>query len=148
MKESKAFEVDGAMTIKAYATSRGKTVQAVYKALRSTANAEVLAVHTEQVRQANGKPALMLDKVAMQALDETAKAAPVVVNDTDERVQALQMQNQSLQEQLLKLQQRYIEDMAAKDQRLADLADRVLLLTEQKQDPDPEPRRHWWQFWA
>lgn len=144
MDEQAVFRAEGALTVKEYAAARGKSVQAVYKALQSAANASALAGHTRHERR-NGKRTLLLDVTAMQVLDESARIAPVVVNATDTRVQDLEAENRNLQMQILALQQRYIDDMAVRDQQLVDLTARVLLLTQQQEPPDP-PRR-WWQFW-
>lgn len=144
MDEQAVFRAEGAMTVKEYAAARGKSVQAVYKAIRSTANASALAGHTRHERR-GGKNTLLLDITAMQVLDDSARVAPVIVHATDTRVRELEAENQNLQMQILALQQRYIDDMAVRDQQLVDLTARVLLLTQQQEPPDP-PRR-WWQFW-
>lgn len=143
MEKPEVFEPAGAMTVKEYAEARGKSAQAVYKALQSTKNAAAVAGHTRHERR-NGKNTLLLDVTAMRVLDDSARVAPVVVNATDTRVQELEEENRNLHLQILDLQQRYINDMAARDQKLLDLTERVLLLT---QDPDPEPPHPWWQFW-
>lgn len=143
MEDEQIFRVDGAMTVKEYAASRGKSAQAVYKALRSAANADAVAGHTRHERR-GGKNTLLLDITAMQVLDESARIAPVVVNATDTRVQELEAENRNLQLQIMDLQQRYINDMATRDQQLLGLTERVLALT---QAPDPEPPRRWWQWW-
>lgn len=144
MGEQTIFAPEGAMTVKEYAASRGKSAQAVYKALRSAANADAVAGHTRQERR-SGKNVLLLDVTAMRVLDDSARVAPVVVNATDTRVQELEAENRNLQLQIMDLQQRYINDMAVRDQQLVDLTARVLLLTQQQDPPDP-PRR-WWQWW-
>lgn len=143
MEERAVFEPTGAMTVKEYATARGKSVQAVYKAMQSAQNAAAVAGHTRRERR-NGKNTMLLDVTAMRVLDDSARVAPVVVNATDTRVQELEEENRNLQMQILDLQQRYINDMAARDQQLIGLTERVLALT---QDSNPEPPRRWWQFW-
>lgn len=143
MEERAVFEPTGAMTVKEYAEARGKSAQAVYKALQSAQNAAAVAGHTRRERR-NGKITMLLDVTAMRVLDDSARVAPVVVNATDTRVQELEEENQNLRLQILSLQQRYIDDMAARDQQLIGLTERVLALT---QAPDPEPSHPWWQFW-
>lgn len=74
------------MTIKEYATSRGKTIQAVYQAMRRKVNSEALEGHTytEQVR---GKNVLCLDDEAVKILDRGAmQTATVVEKAADERL--------------------------------------------------------------
>ncbi|WP_405322959.1 hypothetical protein [Fibrobacter sp.] len=72
------------MTIKEYATARGKTIQAVYQAMRRKVNAEALVGHT-YTTQIRGKNVLCLDDEAVKILDKGAmQTATVVEKATDE----------------------------------------------------------------
>lgn len=72
------------MTIKEYAASRGKTIQAVYQAMKRKVNAEALEGHT-YTAQVRGKAVLCLDDEAVAILDRGAmQTATVVEKAADE----------------------------------------------------------------
>ena len=66
------------MTIKEYATARGKTIQAVYQAMRRKVNAEALVGHTYTTK-VRGKNVLCLDDEAVAILDRGAMQTATVV---------------------------------------------------------------------
>ena len=72
------------MTIKEYADARGKTIQAVYQAMKRKVNSEALEGHT-YTTQIRGKNVLCLDDEAVKILDKGAmQTATVVEKATDE----------------------------------------------------------------
>lgn len=66
------------ISVKEYAKSRGKTVQAVYQQLKSKENADLLTGHIATHRVGN-KMVKFLDDVAVQILDEASSSAPIVI---------------------------------------------------------------------
>ena len=84
IKSTKNFCEGFKVTIKEYAAARGKTIQAVYQAMRRKVNAEALEGHTYMTK-IRGKDVLCLDDEAVAILDRGAmQTATVVEKATDE----------------------------------------------------------------
>lgn len=66
------------ISVKEYAKSRGKTVQAVYQQLKSKENADLITGHITSHRVGN-KMVKFLDDVAVQILDKASSSAPIVI---------------------------------------------------------------------
>lgn len=126
------------LTIKEYAKSRGVTSQAVYKRLKVHEN--VLEGHIKKV---NGTR--YLDEYAINYLDEQRDNSPSVVvqNGSNERIEELEEENKLLRNQLWELQKKMTDEIIKRDERVAELTDRVLLLSAPKED---EKKKRWWQF--
>lgn len=84
IKSTNNFYEGFKMTIKEYADARGKTIQAVYQAMKRKVNSEALEGHT-YTTQIRGKNVLCLDDEAVKILDKGAmQTATVVEKATDE----------------------------------------------------------------
>ena len=66
------------ISVKEYAKSRGKTVQAVYQQLKSKENADLITGHITSHRVGN-KKVKFLDDTAVKILDEASSSAPIVI---------------------------------------------------------------------
>ncbi len=139
------------MTVKDYAVTRNKTVQAVYKQMKSPQNAELLENHIIK-RVINGKTTTLLDDVAVSVLDEASRQTPsvVIIDGKDQQIEELQRQLtdrtdevDQLKNQLINLQQTYVNSTVELTQKVLQLTDQVMLLTKDPA-PDPAPKK-WWQ---
>lgn len=102
------------LTIKEYAEQAGKTVQAVYKQLRSKDNAAALVGHITTVRS-QGRPMQLLDDEAIRILDASSAQSPhVVIHQADtDKIEELERENKQLLAKIVELQDQIIE---SKDQ--------------------------------
>lgn len=132
---------DGMMTIKEYAESRGKSVQAVYKQIKSKENAKELEGHIV-VQKVGNKNTKLLDEMAVEVLDNASKQSPQVILQTDdkERIEQLENENKLLWSKVAELQDELLKE---KDQVKALQLEKIELL-EMK---NAEPETKWWQFW-
>ena len=98
-------------TIKEYAQEHGKTVQAVYKQLKSKQNKEALNGHifTEIVK---GKRTMFLDPEAESILNQSSLSDKIVVQAdlNSSRVKELEQQNQLLMLKVIDLQELLIKE--------------------------------------
>lgn len=126
------------INIKEYADLKGVSTQAVYKQLK--VHEKELEGHIKKVK---GKR--YLDEDAVKYLNEQSNNTPSVIveNDTSERLQELEEENKLLKNELINLQNRMMDEILKRDQRVSELTDRFLMLTTQKEE-DPKPR--WWRF--
>lgn len=132
----------GNLTIKQYAESRNKSVQAVYKQMKAVNTIPELEGHIKFLKIGN-KKTKVLDEHAQAVLDQASQQAPTVVVDNakDDEIAFLKAQVNELQTKLFDVQQRYIESQESSNKRILELSEKLLLL-EQKS----ESKRHWWQF--
>ena len=117
------------MTIKEYAELHGKSVQAVYKQMKSKENAKKLEGHI-LIRRVGNKDIQVLDDVAIAILEEASTQTPQVIVQMEdkEQIALLQEENKKL---LLKLTEVQEALLKAKDQSL--LAEQQKLLLEDKE---------------
>ena len=132
------------ITIKEYAESKGVSTQAVYKQLKT--HEQKLMGH---IRKIKGKR--YLDEEAVEYLNAQSENTPSVIvqNGNDELLDELRAENKQLRERVDFLQRQMIQELMKQNttiyeqnKTIAELTEKVLLLTEQKQ----EPKRKWWQF--
>lgn len=139
------------VTVKEYAESRGKSVQAVYKQIKSKQNVELLKGHIAK-QVVSGKEISFLDDSAVQTLDEASKQAPtIIIQDAkDDRILELEKQVREKDAQISLLKDEIIRIQGESNRQIVDLSNRVLVLTMVDQEPEPEPEpepKKWWQFW-
>ena len=124
------------LSIKDYAERKGVSTQAVYKQLKT--HEKALEGHIEKI---SGKR--YLDDEAVAYLDSQSENTPAVIvqNGTNELVEELKAENERLRAKVEFLQEQMIQEMMKQNERIQDLTDRVLLLTEKE-----EPKKKWWHF--
>ena len=110
------------ISVKEYAKSRGKTVQAVYQQMKRKENAEALKGHI-QLRWVGNKNVKYLDDVGVEILDRASSSAPQVIINTEkeEELQTVKQQLEALKLDYMKLQGRnelLQEQLAEKDEKL------------------------------
>lgn len=117
------------MTIKEYADKHGKSVQSVYKQMKSKENAKRLEGHI-LFRKVGNKNVQVLDEVAISILEEASTQAPQVIVQMEDKEQIAQLQeeNKALLVKLTEVQEALIK---AKEQSL--LAEQQKLLLEDKE---------------
>lgn len=130
------------LTIKQYAESRNKSVQAVYKQMKAVNTIPEPEGHIKFLKIGN-KKTKVLDEHAQAVLDQASQQAPTIVVDNakDDEIAFLKSQVNELQTKLFDVQQRYIESQESSNKRILELSEKLLSL-EQKS----ESKRHWWQF--
>lgn len=135
------------ITIKEFAELHGKSVQAVYKQIKSKENATLLEGHifTEKI---NNKSVKMLDDVAVQILNDASKQSIQVImqNDDRERIEQLETENKTLLIKIASLQ----EELITTQKELGKEKDNVKLLQNEKielLEQKNELKTKWWQFW-
>lgn len=137
------------ITIKEYADLHGKSVQSVYKQLKSKENAKLLDGHifTEKINNKNVK---MLDDIAVKILDNASKQSIQIVtqNGDKEKIERLEEENKNLLMQIAAIQQELIKTQ----KELSQEKDNVKLLQEQRiqlleSKEEPKEKKSWWKFW-
>lgn len=137
------------ITIKEYADLHGKSVQSVYKQLKSKENAKLLDGHifTEKINNKNVK---MLDDIAVKILDNASKQSIQIVtqNGDKEKIERLEEENKNLLMQIASIQQELIKTQ----KELSQEKDNVKLLQEQRiqlleSKEEPKEKKSWWKFW-
>lgn len=138
------------ITIKEYAELHGKSVQAVYKQIKSKENASALDGHifTEKI---NNKSVKMLDKEAVRILETASKQSIQVIlqNDDKEKIEQLEAENKNLLLQIASIQKELIATQKAlseEKEQVKLLQNEKIELLEQKLEPE-EPQKKWYQFW-
>lgn len=148
------------ITLKDYAKKRNTS----YEAVRQQVNRYRDELGDHLYKQGRTQ---FLDDEAVAFLDARRKTNPVVVieHDKDDRIAELKAQNEALKVKIMQLQ----EVIISRDDRIMELTDRVLLLSQPEPAPeeekkeseaDPEPERpedqtddstisnkKWWHFW-
>lgn len=134
---------DGMITVKEYADRRNKSVQAVYKQMRSTQNASALDGHIF-TRRISNKNVKCLDAEAIRILDNASNhSVQVVVQAGDkERIAQLEEEKQALIIKIAELQSALLDEREAVKQLQAD----KIALLEEKASQEAV-RRPWWRFW-
>ena len=124
------------LSIKDYAERKGVSTQAVYKQLKT--HEKALEGHIKKV---SGKR--YLDDEAVAYLDSQSENTPSVIvqNGTDELVEELKAENERLKMKVEFLQDQMLQQVMKQNERIQELTDRVLLLTERE-----EPKKKWWKF--
>lgn len=137
------------ITIKEYAESHGKSVQSVYKQMKSKENATLLDGHIV-VEKINNKNVKMLDDVAVQILDDASKQSIQVVlqNEDKETIERLEEENKKLLLKIASLQ----EELINTQKELNNEKDNVKLLQSEKielleKKDEPQQKKSWWKFW-
>lgn len=141
------------ITVKEYAEKQGKSVQAVYKQIRSKENAALLEGHIF-LQKIGNKNAKVLDDEAIEILNNASRQAPTVVlqNTKDELIEALQAEkeqladeNRSLLIKVAELQELLIQE---KDNVKLLQQEKIALLEEKKeeqaQQPDERAKETFW----
>lgn len=138
------------ITIKEYAELHGKSVQAVYKQIKSKENASALDGHifTEKI---NNKPVKLLDDEAVQILERASKQSIQVIlqQDDKEKIEQLEAENKNLLLQIASIQQELIATQKAlseEKEQVKLLQNEKIELLEQQLEPE-EPQKKWYQFW-
>lgn len=139
------------ITIKEYAEKHGKSVQSVYKQMKSKENATLLEGHvfTEKI---NNKSVKMLDEVAVQILEDASKQSIQVIlqNDDKEKIERLEEENKSLLKKITLLQEELIvtqKELNKEKENVKVLQNEKIELLEQKEEVVDQPKK-WWRFWA
>lgn len=137
------------ITIKEYAESHGKSVQAVYKQIKSKENSALLDGHIV-VEKINNKNVKMLDDVAVQILDDASKQSIQVVlqNEDKETIERLEEENKKLLLKIASLQ----EELINTQKELSQEKDNVKLLQSEKielleKKEEVVAKKSWWKFW-
>lgn len=117
------------MTVKKYAELHGKSVQAVYKQMKSKENAKKLEGHI-LIRRVGNKDVQVLDEVAISILEEASTKTPQVIIQMEdkEQIAVLQEENKKLLLKLTKVQEALLQ---AKEQVV--IAEQQKLLLEDKE---------------
>lgn len=125
------------VSIKEYAESKGVSTQAVYKQLKT--HEKALLGHIQKV---NGKR--YLDDEAVAYLNAQSENTPSVIVQTgnDELISELRAENERLKQKVEFLQDQMLQELMKQNKTISELTEKVLLLTEQKE----EPKKKWWQF--
>lgn len=89
--------IDGKMSIKEYAETRGKSVQAVHQQLKRKSNADALKGHIF-IYKINNKDVKHLDEEAVEILDSSSRQTPSVIiqENNDELVNQQREQIEAL----------------------------------------------------
>lgn len=139
------------ITVKEYAEQQGKSVQAVYKQMRSKENAALLENHIF-LQKVGNKTAKVLDDEAVEILNNASRLAPTVVlqNGKDEQIEALKAEkeqlaseNKSLLIKVAELQEQLIQE---KDNVKLLQQEKIALLEEkqEEQNQQPEEKGSFW----
>lgn len=142
--------IDGMITVKEYAEQRGKSVQSVYKQMKSKENAGALEGHIH-VRKVNNKDVKLLDEEAVRVLNEASNHSIQVILETDdkERIARLEEEKQALIMQIAQIQNELIQTqkaLSAEKDSVKQLQAEKIALLEAKQEADQAPKP-WWKFW-
>lgn len=115
------------ITIKQYAEARGKSVQAVYKAMKSKKNKERLQGHIERIE---GKQ--WLDDIAVQILDESRADSPVIYveDNREEQIKQYREEVEKYKSLVIELQRQLLE----KQEQLSSVKDQARLLESKEQE--------------
>lgn len=115
------------ITIKEYAEARGKSVQAVYKAMKSKKNKERLQGHIERIE---GKQ--WLDDIAVQILDESRADSPVIYveDNREEQIKQYRQEVEKYKSLVIELQRQLLE----KQEQLSSVKDQARLLESKEQE--------------
>jgi hypothetical protein len=119
------------MTIKEYADKHGKSVQSVYKQMKSKENAKRLEGHIF-LRKIGNKNVQVLDEVAISVLEEASTQAPHVIVQMEDKEQIARLQEEN-KELLVKLTEVQKSLLNAKEQSLLVEQQKLLLEDKQKQ---------------
>lgn len=138
------------ITIKEYAELHGKSVQAVYKQIKSKENANVLEGHIFK-EKINNKSVKMLDDEAVRILEMASKQSIQVIlqQDDKEKIEQLEAENKNLLLQIASIQKELIATQRAlseEKEQVKLLQNEKIELLEQKLEPE-EPQKKWYQFW-
>lgn len=107
--------IDGMVTVKEYAEMRGKSVQSVYKQMKSRENAASLEGHIH-VRKVNNKDVKLLDEEAVKVLDDASQKSVQVIMQTDDKERIEQLENENKQ---------LLLELASVNKKLNDVRDRL-----------------------
>lgn len=132
--------MDDLITVKEYAETHGKSVQAVYKQLKSKENAEKLKGHIHE-RKISGKTVKYLDADAVKILEGASAQSPQIIIESQDRarMEELERENENLKIKIMELQEQMLSEMMRQNKRIEELTDKVLLLTE-----TPKKKWKWW----
>ena len=136
------------ITIKEYADLHGKSVQSVYKQLKSKENAKLLDGHIF-IEKINNKNVKMLDDIAVKILDNASKQSIQIVtqNEDKEKIEHLEEENKNLLMQIASIQQELIKtqkELSQEKDNVKLLQDQKIQLLESKEEPK---EKKWWKFW-
>ena len=138
--------IEGMVTVKEYAEMRGKSVQSVYKQMKSKENAVGLEGHIH-VRRVNNKDVKFLDEEGVKVLDEASNHSIQVILETDdkERIARLEEEKQALLNQIASIQNELIQTqkaLSAEKDSVKQLQAEKIALLEAKQE-EPEKKSFW-----
>lgn len=122
------------ITVKEYAEARGKSVQAVYKAMKAKKNKDRLQGHIERIE---GKQ--WLDDTAVQILDESRSDSPVVYVEDNraEQVEQYREEVEKYKNLVIELQRQLLE----KQEQLSSITEQAHLLESKEQERQREIER-------
>lgn len=125
--------VDGMISIKEYAKLNSKSVQAVYKQMKSKENSNALKGHIHTLK-INNKETKFLDADAVAILDDASRQAPTVIIQTEDKtlIEQLTMENKNLLLKVAELQEIIIN----KSEKIEKLQEANILLLEQNKDEE------------
>ena len=81
------------INIREYANNKGKSVQAVYKQMKSKENAVALEGHVF-TQKLNNKNTKFLDETAVKILDEAGRQIPAIIRQTSDKERIEQLENE------------------------------------------------------
>ena len=143
--------IEGMITVKEYAEQKGKSVQSVYKQMKSKENAVALEGHIH-VRRVNNRDVKLLDEEAVRVLDEASNHSIQVILETDDkrRIEEMEKQIEVLKDQLLITQNQLIAEQAEvkrlQTEKMQLQADKIALLEAKQDEPkkdDSEKKSFW-----
>lgn len=119
------------VTIKEYAESRGKSVQSVYKQMRSKENAAALNGHII-IQKFNNKDVKFLDDEAVRVLDAASSQSVQVIelSNDKEQIETLKQEKEALLLKIAELQDQLIK----KNEKIDQLKDEKIAYLENKED--------------
>lgn len=134
------------ITIKQYAESRNKSVQAVYQQIKRKENSVRLDGHIHISRVGN-KDTKFLDDVAVEILDESSQKSVQIIEQTNdkEKIEELEKENKDLLTRYAALNDKFnvyrdrLEELTEKYHQLELENTNMKMLLEVKQDQDEEP---------
>lgn len=134
------------VTVKEYADSRGKSVQAVYKQIRAKENVVLLENHVF-LQKVGNKNTKVMDDEAVKILDEASRQAPTVIiqSDKDEKIHELSKENEALKIKVIDLQ----EQLIGKADMIITLQEEIRMIEAKKEELPKQPAREslWSRLW-
>ena len=127
------------LTIKDYATLRGKAVQSVYRQIKAKTNKPLLEGHITTAKIGN-KQVQVLDEEAIKILDNASRQDPITIErvSNSEEISRLKDENESLRIQIMQLQKQVISLQESLLNAKQDLLE--------AKEAAEQPKKRWWKF--